>query len=74
MNHIRLGIALLEADQVKLLGQKIDLVLLLGRKLVVRFLNKFELLCDNCQLAFLLLSPCLQSTSLVTRSLELLVR
>ena len=74
MNHIRLGIALLEADQVKLLGQKIDLVLLLGRKLVVGFLDKFKLLGDNCQLALLLLSPCLQGTSLVTRSLELLVR
>ena len=55
VQHLGLGVAVAHPDQVQLLGQQIDLVLLLGSQLVMRLLDKLKLLSHYSQLALLLL-------------------
>ena len=55
VQHLGLGVAVAHPDQVQLLGQQIDLVLLLGSQLVMGLLDKLKLLSHYSQLALLLL-------------------
>ena len=70
MQNLGLSVTLAYTDQVQLLRQQINLVLLLRSQLVMRLLNKLELLSDDDQLTFLLLSLLLQSRGLVRSRLE----
>ena len=55
VQHLGLGVAVAHPDQVQLLGQQIDLVLLLSSQLVMGLLDKLKLLSHYSQLALLLL-------------------
>ena len=65
-----LSVTLAYTDQVQLLRQQVNLVLLLSSQLVMGLLNELELLSDDDQLTFLLLSLLLQSRRLVRSRLE----
>ena len=60
VDELRLDIALLDALQVHLLRQQVDLILLLRGQLVVRLLNKLELLVDDLKLTLHLVTLRLQ--------------
>ena len=60
VDELRLDIALLDALQVHLLRQQVDLILLLRGQLVVRLLNKLELLVDDLELTLHLVTLRLQ--------------
>lgn len=56
VNELGFDISLLQTLQINLFSQQIYLILLLGCKLVVRLLNQLELLTNDLELSFHLLT------------------